>query len=126
MQKGVPYFDYQAGLNKIVPENLRTLQLEVRLLVVRQHADKVANFCLIQTLKYLKQPDLPCTRQNPANIKKTLAAVNQVQCKPEEPGSLGSHALAKTERLMLVNLAPQAVVDLTVVRRVSLCRLAHH
>lgn len=40
----------------------------------------------------------------------------KVEPLPEEEGSRGSNALTKTEKLMLINLAPQALVDLTVVR----------
>ena len=80
---------------------------------------KIAYICLtvaLQLLRYLKQADLPCTNQTNAKIKQAMRDLASVEPLPEEEGSRGSNALTKTEKLMLINLAPQALVDLTVVR----------
>lgn len=68
-----------------------------------------------QTLQYLKQPDLPCSRQTPQSIKRTLEAIDKVPTLPDPENRPGGYALTKTEKLMLVNLAPKAIVDLHIV-----------
>lgn len=68
-----------------------------------------------QALQYLKQKDLPCQLQNSKIITDILEAIEHVQCNPDEPGARGSNGLTKTEKLMMVNMAPLSLVDLTVV-----------
>lgn len=68
-----------------------------------------------QSLKYLKNPALPCIHQNPESLKATLKAISLVEPIPsEDPGM--DHGLTKIEKLMLVNLAPTKPVDLNIVR----------
>jgi len=91
-EPGKPYFDYQSALSKIVPDNLRTLQVE--------------------TLTYLDQPDLP--KYTVAKLKAALRALNEIEPLPDTEQGVG-YGLTKTEKLMMVNLAPARLVDLTVV-----------
>lgn len=66
-------------------------------------------------LKYLKQQDLPASRQSPADLQRFMADLKTVQAIPDDPKGRGSNALTKTEKLMLVNLSPTSQVDLIIV-----------
>jgi hypothetical protein len=68
-----------------------------------------------QSLQYLRQKDLPCRQQNAKQIAQILEAIGKVKCNPDQPGARGSNALTKTEKLMMVNIAPVSLVDLTIV-----------
>ena len=111
--KGMPYLDYDQALRKLVPDNLRTMQVEVGWHIIEKDG-KVCSWTA-KTLAYLMQSDLPCTKQNPTNIKRTLAAIDNVPALLDSEYTRGSNALTRIERLMMVNLAPMKLVDLAVV-----------
>lgn len=70
---------------------------------------------MVQSLQYLRQKDLPCRLQSAEQIAQIAQAIEQIPCKPVTPGERGSNALTKTEKLVMINLAPVGLVDLTVV-----------
>ena len=69
----------------------------------------------MKTLKYLTQDSLPCQKQTPKSIKRTLDALSAIPTLADTSSGSSTNALTKTEKLMLVNLAPTAAVDLHVV-----------
>lgn len=70
---------------------------------------------MIQSLQYLRQKDLPCRLQTAEQIAQIAKAIEQIPYNPDKPGARGSNALTKTEKLMMINLAPVSLVDLTIV-----------
>ncbi|CAD6586864.1 MAG: hypothetical protein CYPHOPRED_003694, partial [Cyphobasidiales sp. Tagirdzhanova-0007] len=89
--KGMPYLDYDQALRKLVPDNLRTMQVEVGWHIIEKDG------------------------KNPTNIKRTLAAIDNVPALLDSEYTRGSNALTRIERLMMVNLAPMKLVDLAVI-----------
>ena len=74
--------------------------------------------CLFQSLRYLKNPALPCVHQKAKSLKDILKAISLIEPIPtDEPGM--DHGLTKIEKLMLVNLAPTKPVDLNIVGTTS-------
>ena len=72
----------------------------------------------IQSLQYLRQRDLPSRLQSAKQIEQIVKAINEIPCNPDQPGARGTNALTKTEKLMMINMAPVSLVDLTIVSRI--------
>ena len=70
---------------------------------------------VLQSLKYLRQEDLPCTRTTAKSMQRVLQEMEAVKPNPCDDPRVGTFGLTKAEKLMCVNLMPKSVLDLMIV-----------